>query len=197
MTVFEWLFKAPAALHRQTTAPLYNERLAFLTHMKERDRKYNTLRAMATHLLHINRTLGFSNEMRVLTMEELRSAGRAWAQYTGPLRRRVPGRWSYEVYMRIARGWLRFHRCLDEPRKTRIFEHKLQDFEKTLHSRWGLATSTIEVRSKHVSGFLKWISKHNVAMRSVSVGHVERYLDGQKAKGWALPKEDNYPRSCQ
>jgi hypothetical protein len=76
MTLFDWLFKDPAALHRQTTAPLYNERLAFLTHMKERDRKYNTLRAMATHLLHINRTLGFSNEMRVLTMEELRSAGR-------------------------------------------------------------------------------------------------------------------------
>ena len=80
MTLFDWLFKDPAALHRQTTAPLYNERLAFLTHMKERDRKYNTLRAMATHLLHINRTLGFSNEMRVLTMEELRSAGRAWAR---------------------------------------------------------------------------------------------------------------------
>jgi hypothetical protein len=24
-------------------------------------------------------------------------------------------------------------------------------------------------------------------MRNVSVGHVERYLDGQKARGWALP----------
>ena len=187
MTLFDWLFKDPAALHRQTTAPLYNERLAFLTHMKERDRKYNTLRAMATHLLHINRTLGFSNEMRVLTMEELRSAGRAWAQYTGPLRMRVPGKWSYEVYMRIARGWLSFHRCLDKPRTTRIFEHKLQDFEKILHSQWGLATSTIEVRSRHVSGFFKWISKRNVALRSVSVGHIERYLDAQKARGWALP----------
>ena len=131
MTLFEWLFQDPAALRRQTTAPLYNERLAFLTHMKERERKYNTLRAMATHLLQINRTLGFSNEMRVLTMEELRGAGRAWAQYTGPLRKRVPGKWSYDVYMRIARGWLCFHKCLDEPRKTRIFEHKLRDLEKT------------------------------------------------------------------
>jgi len=187
MTLFEWLFQDPAALHRQTTAPLYSERLAFLTHMKERDRKYNTLRAMATHLLHINRTLGFSDEMRVLTMEELRGAGRAWARYTGPLRKRVPGKWSYELYMRIARGWLRFHKCLDEPRKTRIFEHKLRDLEKTLRSRFGLATSTIEVRSRHVSGFLKWISTRNVAIRNLSVGHVERYLDGQKARGWALP----------
>jgi hypothetical protein len=71
MTVFEWLFKAPAALRRQTTAPLYNERLAFLTYMKERDRKYNTLHAMATHLLHINRILGFSKEMRVLFKDDV------------------------------------------------------------------------------------------------------------------------------
>ena len=76
---------------------------------------------------------------------------------------------------------------MDEPRTTRIFEHKLQDFEKIFHSQWGLATSTIEVRSRHVSGFFKWISKRNVALRSVSVGHIERYLDAQKAKGWALP----------
>jgi integrase/recombinase XerD len=89
--------------------------------------------------------------------------------------------------MRIARGWLRFHKCLDEPRKTRRFEDKLQDYEKTLCNRFGLATSTIEVRSRHVSGFLRWISKHNIALRSVGVGHVERYLDGQKATGWALP----------
>jgi hypothetical protein len=102
MTLFEWLFQEPAAHQRQTTAPLYNERLAYLTHMKEHDRKYNTLRAMATHLLHIIRTLGFSNEMRVLTMEELRGAGRAWAQYTGPLRKKVPRKWSYELYMRIS-----------------------------------------------------------------------------------------------
>jgi integrase/recombinase XerD len=187
MTVFEWLFKDSSALRRQTNAPLHNERLAFLTHMKERDRKYNTLRAMATHLLHINRTLGFSNEIRVITMEELRTAGRAWAQYAGPLRKRVPGKWSYELYMRVARGWLRFHNCLEESRKTRIFEHKLQDFEKTLRDRFGLATSTIEVRSKHVSGFLEWIAKRRIAMRSVSVGHVERYLDVQKSRGWALP----------
>jgi integrase/recombinase XerD len=51
MTVFEWLFKAPAALRRQTTAPLYNERLAYLTHMKECDRKHNTILSMATYLL--------------------------------------------------------------------------------------------------------------------------------------------------
>jgi site-specific recombinase XerD len=197
MTIFEWLFKAPAALRRQTTAPLYNERLAFLTHMKERHRTHNTIHAMATHLLHINRTLGFSKEMRVLTIEELRITGLAWAQYTGPLRKRVPGKWSYEVFMRIARGWLRFNNCLEEPRKKRIYEKQLEDFEETLRHRFGLATSTIEVRSRHVSGFLNWISSRGTAIRYVNVGHVERYLDTQKAKGWALPTLALAARSLQ
>jgi site-specific recombinase XerD len=30
-------------------------------------------------------------------------------------------------------------------------------------------------------------SQSNVALRNVGVGHIERYLDAQKAKGWALP----------
>jgi hypothetical protein len=187
MALFESLFKDPSAIHRQNTAPLYKERVAFLTHMKEHDRKYNTLRAMATHLLHINRTLGFSKDMRVLTMEELKDAGRKWAQYVGPLRISVPGKSSYEVYMRIARGWLRFHSCLAEPRKIRILEEKLRDFEETLRKRFALAPSTIEVRARHASGFLNWISRRQILLRNVGVGHIERYLDAKKAEGWALP----------
>jgi hypothetical protein len=84
MTLFESLFKGPAALRRRNTAPLYQERVAFLTHMKEHDRKYNTLRAMAAHLLHINRTLGFSKEMRVVTMEELKDAGASGRNTSAP-----------------------------------------------------------------------------------------------------------------
>ena len=49
-----------------------------------------------------------------------------------PFAKESSGQVAYELYMRIARGWLRFHKCLDEPRKTRIFENKLRDLEKTL-----------------------------------------------------------------
>jgi integrase/recombinase XerD len=186
MTLFESLFKDRAAVRRQLTAPLCRERIAFLTYMQEHDRKRNTVRAMASHLLQINRTLGFSNGMRVVTMEELKNAGREWAKYIGPLRQRGPGKWSYELYMRIARGWLRFNSCLAEPRKTRILEEKLRDFEETLQKRFALAPSTIEVRAKHASWFLNWISHRKISLRHVGVGHLERYLDAKKAEGWAL-----------
>jgi integrase/recombinase XerD len=71
--------------------------------------------------------------------------------------------------------------------KEKDLEDKLEDFEETLRSRFGLATSTIKVRSRHVSGFLNWTSSRGTAIRDVNVGHVERYLDTQKARGWALP----------
>ena len=186
MTVLHSLFKHPVAFRRQTAAPLYKERIAFLKYMQENDRKYHTIRAMASHLLQINRVLGFSKRMRMLTMEELKVAARAWAQYTGPLRTKAPGEGSYEVFMRIARAWLRFHNCLQEPKKVRIYEEKLRDFEATLKQRFALAPSTISVCARHTLWFLSWMSQRNIPLRDVSVGHIERYLDMRKAKGWAL-----------
>jgi hypothetical protein len=46
MNLFEWLFTKPAALRRQTAAPLYKQRVAFLTYLRDHDRKYHTLRAV-------------------------------------------------------------------------------------------------------------------------------------------------------
>ena len=186
MDVFDWLFKHPAAIRRQRTAPFHDERLAFLAYMKEHDRKYNTLRGMAVHLLQINRTLGFSDRMRVVTIDELKEAAREWAHYIGPFRKRLPGKYSYEVFMRTARAWLRFHHCLQEPKKTRACEEKLKAFEAVLRNRFGLAASTISVRTRHASWFLRWLSCRNVPLRCMTVGHIERYLDAKKAKGWAL-----------
>jgi integrase/recombinase XerD len=89
--------------------------------------------------------------------------------------------------MRIARGWLRFNSCLVQPRKTRVLDEKLRGFEETLLKRFALARSTIEVRARHASWFLNWLSRRKISLRDVGVGHLERYLDTKKADGWALP----------
>jgi integrase/recombinase XerD len=186
MTLFDSLFQMPSVRDRHNTAPLYKERIAYLKHMQLRDRKCSTIRAMACHLLQINRTLGFSDAMRVLTLEELKQAGRQWAGYIGPLRRRVPGKYSYELYMRIARGWLRFHSCLAEFKKSRISEARLRDYENAMRERFALAPSTIDTRSSHASYFLNWIRRRKISLRNLSVHHIEHYLDNKRTEGWAL-----------
>lgn len=186
MTLFDSLFQLASVRRRHNTAPLYKERVAFLSHMKSNDRKYNTIRAMASHLLQINRTLEFSERMRVVTLEQLKETARHWATYSGPLRRRVPGNHSYELYMRIARAWLRFHSCLAEFKRTRQSEDRLVDFENTMRDSFALAPSTVETRSRHASYFLGWLAGRRVRLRDLSVQHIERYLDGKKDEGWAL-----------
>ena len=124
--------------------------------------------------------------MRVVTPEELRWAGRRWEKYTGPLRNRLPGRRTYELFMRIARGWLRFNNCLAGPAKTRVSEERLRDFEARLRDRFGLAPTTIETLTMHVSFFLSWLVERQVQLRHVGMQHIERYLDTKRSGGWAL-----------
>jgi len=124
--------------------------------------------------------------MRIVTQEELEWAGRRWEKYTGPLRNRLPGSCTYELFMRIARGWLRYNNCLAGPLKTRISEERLKDFEARLQHRFGLAPTTIQTRTMHVSFFLTWLAERKVQLRHVTVQHIERYLDMKRSGGWAL-----------
>jgi integrase/recombinase XerD len=88
--------------------------------------------------------------------------------------------------MQIARSWLRFHSCLIEPAKTRFADKRLRTYERWLRDERGIASSTIEERSKHASYFLKWLAAYPVRLRHLSPSHVERYLETNKAKGLAL-----------
>src|SRR5580698_6031815 len=72
-------------------------------------------------------------------------------------------------------------------RKMRIEETKLTDFEKMVSERYALAPSTRKCVRRVKPSFLSWISHRNIRLRNVSVVHVERYLDAQKAAGWAIP----------
>jgi len=171
---------------RHNSAPFQKKRAEFLTHLRERGYSENTVLQFSSYLLHINRVLGFEDNMRVVTPEELTWAGRKWEKYEGPLRNRLPGKRTYELFMRIARGWLRYNGCLAGPIKTRVSEERLRDFENRLKHQFGLAPTTIQTRSMHVSFFLTWLAERRVQLRRIAVHHVERYLDLKRDRGWAL-----------
>jgi integrase/recombinase XerD len=186
MTFFDSLFRMQCARDRHNKAPLFRERVEFLTHLLALGRKEIKVRQNAAVLLQVNRTLGFSDGMRPVTVDELKNAGRQWAAYVGPLRQRAPAKFTYELYMQTARPWLRHHSCLVKPSKIRLSEERLIDFENRLRHEFGLASSTIESRSKHVSTFLAWLFERRVKLRDVTLAHLERYLDAKRASGWAL-----------
>lgn len=186
MTIFDRLYKTKCARDRHNQAPFAAERARFLSDLLCKGRKPVNVLQAATHILQINRTLGFTKKMRPVTPDELRQAGTRWVSYSGPFRKRPAGSCSYELFARVARGWLRHECCLVEPRKTRLSEERLRLFESKLRNKLGLAPETIETRTRHVSYFLAWLAEYRVRLCNISLPHIERYLEYKKRGGWAL-----------
>ena len=186
MTLFDLLFQLPAVRNRHNTAPLLRERLEYLTHVQAFGHKEGYIKVIASHVLQVNRVLGFSVGRRCLTIDELKDTARKWAAYKGPLRRRKPGKYTYEVFMLIARSWLRFHSCLIERAETRFADKQLRDYELWLKDVRGLLPSTIHERSKLAGYFLKWLAENRVRLARVTASHVDQYLDAMKRVGLAL-----------
>src|SRR5438309_9279935 len=107
MSFFDSFYRMQVFRDRHNDAPFCKKRGEFLASLREQGYSENTIRQFSSHLLHVNRILGLREKMRVVTPEELRWAGQKWEKYSGPLRNRLPGKCAYELFMRIARGWLR------------------------------------------------------------------------------------------
>jgi integrase/recombinase XerD len=186
MSFFDSFYRMELFRHRHNAAPLCRKRGEFLGALREQGYSENTLRQFSSYLLHVNRILGFKEKVLVITPEELRWAGKRWAKYSGPHRNRLPGKYAYELFMRIARVWLRYNNCLAGPIKSRVAEDRLRDFEERLSERFGLAAATVQTRTMHASFFLNWLAERRVPLRYVTLQHVERYLDFKRDGGWAL-----------
>jgi integrase/recombinase XerD len=186
MTFFDSFYTMPSVRNRHNSAPLFTERVRYLSRLIEERRSGSMLRQVSSHLLQVNRALGFSEQLRSVSIQELEATAREWETYSGPLRNRLPTDMTYELFMRVARGWLRFNDCLEIPRKTRLSESRLREFEDHLRNKVGLAATTIETRTRHTSYFLIWMNTHRVRLCDVTIQHVERYLKSKQQSGWSL-----------
>jgi integrase/recombinase XerD len=103
-TVSPW----PSVQLRHESAPLLNEREQYLTHLLQRGYSRVSVRGTAAYLVHVVRVMNM-NSMRTVSLREIETAGRSWAAYKGPLRKRLSSRGSPRVFVQVAQKWLRFH----------------------------------------------------------------------------------------
>jgi integrase/recombinase XerD len=186
MTFFDTFYRTPSVRRIHNCAPFRQRRTNFLLDMRQRGCQENTLRQFSSHLLQVNRMLGFRKSMRIVTEAELSSVAKRWESYIGPLRRRRPGKLTYALFMRVARRWLRFNNCLAQPRKAYLDDNRLEDFGTRLRERFGLASATVEHRQRHASFFLAWLAERRVHLRHINISHLERYLESKRDGGWVL-----------
>lgn len=122
---------------RQESAPLLKEREQYLTYLLQQGAALTKLRRTAAYLVHIVRVMNMTS-LRTIGRGEIDRAGQFWAEYAGPNRKNWKTKGSPTVFVRIAKGWLRFHKQLKVP-PPHPFSGVIADFVEAMRSTRGLA----------------------------------------------------------
>src|ERR1700722_17601270 len=144
-----------SALARHRAAPLLREREVYLRHLELLGQSRQKRRDAASYLVQVVRRLDLAR-MRKIRLEELRVAADLWQQRSEESR--SGGRYGRTGFLRYAKGWLRFHGRLIEPRKWNTpFDGRVELFKRYLQCELGFARRTVESRIWGLNHFLSWL----------------------------------------
>lgn len=165
---------------RHLSAPLLEERERYLTHLLQIGWSANNVRAVATYLVHIVRTMELS-DLRSIEPWEIEEAGLRWASDAGTAERifKRP-KTSPVTFGRFARQWLRFLGVLKWPgRPIGRFDAQVAEFKRALERRH-LASTTIKQYVSQSDSFLRWLSQRRNDLSLVSVLDVDDFLAAKR-----------------
>jgi len=174
----------PVALSRHLAAPLLAEREAYLRRLNAEGKSRDQQQTAADYLLHVIKRLRLKR-LRKVRLSELRRAAISWQKRDAPLA--TGGFSSRKEFFAYARGWLRFHGKLIEPKPWYSPRDKrIELFGRYVRVELGLADSTRDDQIWILNRFFCWLNEHQTALRTVSASHVERYLDHLSALGYKV-----------
>jgi integrase/recombinase XerD len=171
-----------SALARHRKAALLPERESYIRFLADQGKSRHKQRDASSYLVRVVERLGLSR-LRTIRLEELRAAAEAWYRRSDQIV--ATGDRGRATFLRYARGWLRFHGKLVEPKKwNEPLDKRAELFKNYLQVELGFASRTIEGRIWYLNRFLSWLAANRIQLVSVSVLQVERYLDYLEAQGW-------------
>ena len=181
--MLEDLSKHPFFLNRHRQAPLLKEREAFLRHLQQQGTSRKALLNLAGRLLHVMRVLKL-NQMRDVSLEEIRRAARRWARQ----QRSNPRANSYgncvPSFTYAAKKWLRFNRRLKltTPPRTR-FADELANFAAYMTDERGLSSYSVRSHLLKTSVFLQWLGERHRLLARATLEEVDEFLAMKGASG--------------
>ena len=179
--MFEELIKKPITLERHRNAPFAKEREAFLAHCAQEGYSQLMLQTIAREMFWAAHNLKVNSAARISfnQIEEASKKGR----YGGEELKTEACR---KLFIRVTKRWLRFLDRLQEPSPKAIpFEGVINEFALWMEDERGLASSTIEVWSRHVRIFLCWYAVRKRSISAIDILDVDSYLKASSRKGWS------------
>jgi integrase/recombinase XerD len=183
MSLFDQISPRPSVHVRHEAAPLLHEREQYLACLMRRGVSRITVRCTAAFLVHIVRLLKLTS-LREIQIEEIEAAGRKWAAYRGPLRMKLKLPGSPVVFVRVAKGWLRFHRQLPT-RAPNPYQNLIDEFVESLRIK-GLCFITLRSHRRRLLTFFEWYAGRHRSLKSASLRDVDDFLAGKRRGGWSV-----------
>ena len=187
--MFNKLFKRPYTIVHHQTAPLANERLAYLNHLAGQGLSFQSLCLKAPSLLRITERLRLNRPPgRMISASEIERAAEGWACAGKKERWQKSGACSKELFVSIATRWLEFMgRLRHQPKLKNRFEPWLSEFDDYMRIERGLSTVTREDRCWVVNRFLGRTVALGGSPNNLTIADVDTYLQ-------TLGDRDGYSR---
>ena len=174
----------PFFLNRHRQAPLLKERESFLNHLQQQGTSRKALRNLSAELLQVVRLLKL-NEMRDVSLEEIRRAAQRWTreQRTDPKAHSYGNSARFFAY--AAKKWLRFHGRLKLPGVPPMrFADQLSDFARYMTEEKGLSPYSVRSHCSQTSRFLEWFGERHRLLARARVEDVDELLAMKGVSGW-------------
>ena len=160
--MFDRLFTSPFALARHRTAPLLEERRAYLTHLANQGYARETLRGTANDLVVIVKLLELAHRPRkAMICDEVKD------KMANHHRR---------LYL-LALRWLQFMGCLQQrPAPLTLWTEKIKAFADYMEHEQELQPETIRRRCGFVTRFLNGMDIKGGSLHEVTPGRIDAAL---------------------
>jgi len=181
--VLEELFILPRTLDKYQAAPLTEQRLRYLLHLKQAGAKRLTLLKCANDQLSLVHLLDLKEGVKV-HVSQIEAAAAIWSQPKG---RRWPRPASPKARTRFvsrAVRWLRFLGWLDETLEAR-HPHgaEVDTYEAWMRGERGLSEATLRDCCMAANQFFNWLAASGTPLNSVKIADIDGAIAAKKARG--------------
>jgi len=181
--MYEQLFKFPSTIARHKSAPYAEEREQYLAHCAQLGYSNATLMLYARELLWIARKLSVYASLQV-TLTQIEAVAEDWTERERCRGQRINSFWARRRFIDVARAWLRFLGCLQEPVELTPFSDYLDEFVAWMKQERGLAATTIECSEGGIRQFLRWYAGKKKTLKSIQLSDIDAFLAEGRNSAW-------------
>jgi site-specific recombinase XerD len=181
-TMFETLFKSPAAQKRHREGPLAHARQQFLEDCKRRGYPRITLRKIAWVLLSLAPAV--DSKPGRLTNQDIDLAIDHRTKFRRRRARSNESSSSHQLFRHFAIAWARSMGRFEEATEIRRFAEYLDGFENHMLSERGLSPVTIATCRERLTWLFDDLPLWRRSLRDISITDIDEFISKQHGKGW-------------